>query len=491
MQIPSGLINWLSNLFKDEDEKTQPAVPQVTPPVMQLQEMVEDKSIAPAEAEQTLTPPKVNGNSISEVVEESTSLQAQVKESLIQPPAPTKEECREALLNRFGCITATFEANPTDGERIASDPTADTPQRKHAERFYVCTRDEKDGLTIGYGTFFTKQGALIKEDEELLDMIEFAVWKDEKGNKIIIPDEKKGGTYTEEVVSLSREEKKELIQKLLKNMGTRTDVKQDKLDKFAYHITATSADKLLMYRLKEKNAELPRLVGDKSADPLLEWLATDLHYQGRLKSENLKQMLKENKIIKDTKNGVITGYLKVPSLNKEGDPNLRQLGRRIVADYYEIIKKYNFPDKMKDEERKNHAELLHQYVAGHAGEILGGYHSKHTNIPNGKIFMREIASIGAIQIERDRLGRDLTPAEIQQACEKSKQLCESYYLTGSTPTRVANAKKMAGDAKKQLSEQKIASAKPNANKTLHSAGKNITQTGATSQPTQKKTSQRV
>lgn len=153
MQIPSGLINWLSNLFKDEDEKTQPAVPQVTPPVMQLQEMVEDKSIAPAEAEQTLTPPKVNGNSISEVVEESTSLQAQVKESLIQPPAPTKEECREALLNRFGCITATFEAKPTDGERIASDPTADTPQRKHAERFYVCTRDKKDGLTIGYGTF--------------------------------------------------------------------------------------------------------------------------------------------------------------------------------------------------------------------------------------------------------------------------------------------------------------------------------------------------
>lgn len=473
MQIPSGLINWLSNLFKDEDEKTQPAMPQVTPPVMQLQEMVEDKNIAPAEAEQTLTPPKVDGDSISEVVEESTSLHTTAQKSLIQPPAPTKEECREALLKRFGCITATFEAEPKDGERIASDPTIDTPQRKHAERFYVCTRDEKDGLTIGYGTFFTKQGALIKKDEELLDLIEFTPKK---------------ATNDSEIVNLSKDEKRALIKNLLKNMGTRTAVNQKALDNFPYRITATSADKLLMHRIREKNAELTRLVGDKSTEPLLEWLATDLHYQGRLTGKR-QVMIKENKIIKNNKER--TGYLTIPQLNKEGDPNLRQLGRRIVADYYEMIKQtHPFSANMTEEERKNHAEQLHRYVAGHAGEILGGYNSKHTNIPNGKIFMREIASIGAIQIERDRLGRDLTPAEIQQACEKSKQLCESYYLTGSTPNRVAKAKEMADDAKKQLNQQKIASAKPNATQTLRSAGKNITQAVATKQPTHEKTTQR-
>ncbi len=473
MQIPSGWLNWLSNLFKDEDEKSQPATPQVTPPPLKLNAVLGDKNITPTEAEQTLTPPKMDGNSISEVVEESASLQAQAQKSLIQPPAPTKEECRAALLKRYGCITAGFEVEPDAGKRQNASLENNTPQRKHADRFYVCTRDEKDGLTIGYGTFFTKQGALIEADEELLDLIEFTPKK---------------ANNDHEIVNLSKDEKRVLIKNLLKNMGTITAVNQTALDNFPYRITATSADKLLMHRIREKNAELTRLVGDKSGEPLLEWLATDLHYQGRL-TGNRQVMIKENKIIKNNKER--TGYLTIPQLNKEGDPNLRQLGRRIVADYYEMIKQtHPFSPNMTEEERKNHAEQLHRYVAGHAGAVLGSFNSKHTSLATSRIFIKEIASLGAIQIERDRLGRDLTPAEIQQACEKSKQLCESYYLTGSTPNRVAKAKEMVSEAKKQLNQQKIASAKPNATQTLRSAGKNITQPVATRQPTQEKTTQR-
>ena len=292
-------------------------------------------------------------------------------------------------------------------------------------------------------------------------------------------------------------------------MGTRTNVNQDELNKFPYHITPESADKLLYKRFFEKNQELNRLIGNKKRDPLLEWIASDLHYQGMLKSDKLKAMLREGKILKSPKNGKYNGYLPVPKLNKDGDPDLRALGRRIVADYYDTIKtKFPFSPNMTEEERKKHADQLHKYVAAYAGETLGSYGSKHMNLGISQAFIREIASLGSIQIEQDRLGRDLTEQEILQARQTAKQNAESYYLTNQTTVkRVQAAQKMAADARTNLAKttkvanptQKVAATtvktatktKPNLSKTLGNAGKNISQERTTSTNRRGKTAVRT
>ena len=430
----------------------------------------------------TLTQPQPETLTTANLNEATGSLHDAAQKTLVQP-----KNNSNPLLTRFANFTSFLEVESTARLRHTTNATKDTPARKHAERFYVCTRDKKDGLTIGYGTFFTKQGALIKEDEELLDLITFATYKkDKNGNQISVP------------VNLSKDEKRALIKDLLKNMGTRTNVNQKTLNDFPYHITPESADKLLYKRFFQKNQELNRLIGDKKREPLLEWIASDLHYQGMLKSDKLKAMLREGKILKSPKNGKYNGYLPVPKLNKDGDPDLRALGRRIVADYYDTIKtKFPFSPNMTEEERKKHADQLHKYVAAYAGETLGSYGSKHMNLGISQAFIREIASLGSIQIEQDRLGRDLTEQEILQARQTAKQNAESYYLTNQTTVkRVQAAQKMAADARTNLAKttkvagptQKVAATtvktatktKPNLSKTLGNAGKNISQERTTS-----------
>ena len=435
-------------------------------------------SVAPnAEQKGTLTQPQPGTLTTGNLSEANDSLHDAAQKTLVQP-----ENGSNALLTRFANFTSFLEVESSARLRPSSDATKDTPSRRHAERFYVCPRDKKDGLTIGYGTFFTKKGALIKEDEELLDLITFATYKkDKKGNEISVP------------VNLSKDEKRELVKNLLINMGTRGNVNQDELNKFPYHITAESADKLLHHRFLKKNQELDRLIGNKKRDPLLEWVASDLHYQGMLGSDTLKAMLREGKILKSPKNGKYNGYLPVPKLNKDGDPDLRALARRIVADYYDTIKtKFPFSPNMTEEERKKHADQLHKYVAAHAGEVLGSYGSKHMNLGISQAFIREIASLGSIQIEHDRLGRDLTEKEIQQAKQTAKQNAESYYLAKqSSVKRVQTAQKMSADARTNLAKTtkaagptpKVATTtvktatktQPNLSKTLGKAGKKLPQ----------------
>ena len=474
MRMLDGLISWLKG-EKPKPQEQYVVPPFVSDPTPSITAPTEPPSVptpAPSKEkkEGTLTQPNPETLTAGVLNGTQDSLHNVAQETLVQP---TKKD-KDAFYTRLANFTSFLEVDSSATLRPVTDTTKDTPAREHAERFYVCPRDKKDGLTIGYGTFFTKQGALIKEDEALLDLITFATYKkDKKGNEISVP------------ANLSKAEKHKLIKNLLQNMGTRENVNKKQLNEFAYHITPESADKILYHRFFEKNQELDRLIGDKKRDPLLEWIATDLNYQGMLKSDKLKAMLREGKIIKSPKNGAYNGYLPVPKLNKDGDPDLRALGRRIVADYYETIKtKFPFSPNMTETQRKEHAEHLHKYVAAYAGEALGSYSSKHMNLGISRAFIREIASLGSIQIEHDRLGRDLTEQEIQQAKQTAKQNSESYYLTNQpTPVRVQTAKKIVADAKTNLAktmkldtnitQNNKADKQPNLLQQLKKSGQNI------------------
>jgi len=437
-------------------------------------QQVEDKphqqanSSSPANQTGTLTPPNANALQGDALNNSPTDLHEAASETLVQP---TNQD-QEALTRRMAFTTSFFEVESTAKLRIPSNETTDTPSRRGADRFYVCAADSQSGLTIGYGTFFTKEGALISADEELLDLIQFAQYtKDKNGHLVSTP------------VSLTTKRKKELIKDLLKNMGTTKNPNTERIKAFPYHITQESADALLLHRYKKKKQELNRLIGDNKREPLIEWIATDLHYQGMLKSEKLKQMLKNGQILKSPKGQAYNGYLPVPNLNKEGDPDLRDLGRRIVADYYTAIKTtYPFSPNMTEEERQKHAEQLHQYVAAYAGKVLGSYHSKHMSLGVSRAFIREMATLGSIQIEHDRLGRDLTEKEILAIKQKAKKNCEAYYLSDQpTPKRVAKAKKIATETAKKLAatmkainNRNLAVNQPNTENKLTKVGQNIT-----------------
>ncbi len=433
--------------------------------------------VTPEEGNTTLTQPNASTLTGSSLNPSHESLHAAAEGTLVQPT----QTDQEALMRRLAFSTSFFEA-PSDAWLRRSP--VDAPPRLHADRFYVCSGDKRDGLTIGYGTFFTKEGALIKADEDILDLVTFAQYKtNEQGEKISVP------------VQLSREEKKRLIKNLLQNMGTSSNVNQRALRSFPYHITQESADALLLHRFKEKRQELNRLIGPQNNGPLFDWLATDLHYQGMLESPTLKQMLREGKILKSKKRRPDNDYLPLPNLNKEGDPDLRDLGRRIVADYYEIIKtKYPFSPHMTQEERANHAEQLHKYVAAYAGEILGSYRSLHMTLGVSRAFIREMATLGSIQIEYDRLGRNLTEKEIAKIKQKARENCEAYYLL-NTPEKerveaarqiVTNSKAILDKTTTTMQERAMQPRQANLNQHLTESGLQISQENTPATPIQTK-----
>lgn len=472
------VLNGILNLFRKKPlPPEQPQLPpefitsqQITPFPPQQAEDEARQQTTPSSAEQTgtLTPPNANALKEGVLNESHTNLHEAAAETLVQPTS----QDQEALTQRMAFTTSFFEVESTANLHRPPHQTTDAPPRVGAERFYVCSLDKRDGLTIGYGTFFTKEGALIPEDAELLDLIQFAQYKKDKNGPLVSTP-----------VSLTPKRKKELIKDLLKNMGTIKNPNTKRIKSFPYHITQESTEALLLHRYKKKKQELNRLIGDKKREPLIEWIATDLNYQGMLGNPKLKQMLREGKILKSKKRRPNNDYLPLPNLNKEGDPDLRDLGRRIVADYYTLIKtKYPFSPHMTEEERQKHADQLHKYVAAYAGEILGSYHSKHMELGISRAFIREMATLGSIQIEHDRLGRDLTEKEILAIKQKARENCETYYLANqSTSKRVIQAKKITSEnaqklaaTMKAINNRNLAVNQPNPERKLSKSGQNIT-----------------
>ncbi len=524
-----SFIDTILNFFTGKEEKPKPSpAPQpksISPITQETKNHMDDfdKILAPdpqnSAAVQT-TLKNLDIEKLAQAINEDADLQKTFKsasslyDQSTYPILNNPQKDRQALLTRFANVSSFFEVEAKADliEPLTTLTPNDIPARKPALRFYNCSADEQPGLTIGYGSYFRKNGGLIDEDKkEFLPYLTlyfsagenkgkevfFKEKTDINGNKKIVAVPKDNLTQEEIIAGLATHEKeKELeIKDLLQNMGTTKNPDKKNIDGFEYEISDICARDLLYsrYTAKNKNMYKEKYIGDKKPSILVEWLANDMHYQGLLKNFKGKEKLKADII---DKRNLAKATLPVcdkqgrQKKDKNGKPlfsfSLRRLSRRIVADLHNNkIKENPFPPKTDPIARKKHAELLSKHCAAYVTQMIGAKDEGLYNSPIANKLAEELTSLALIQIKTEQYGRDLRAEEINATRLEAKNLVQPYLSLKGSHNKKTAVTKVVNDTEKllkankatYLAQQKLEEAKNKSHlstlKTLNKSGQKI------------------
>ena len=313
----------------------------------------------------------------------------------------------EALLVRLSNVTSCFEApiNPETQMPDKRTPTAqeraqkkDIPLLMPATRFYWCKGDKRPGLTVGYGTFFQKKEKLTPEDQSLLPSLQIL------------------NRRTQAAIT-GNQPKANVIHGLFPH------VKNDsKLKNQPYYIPVQSADAMLFARFCEKSTDLDRLLSNKGKrvvqkrDVLVDWVASDLYYQGALSWKTGTADFAANNINKQ-------------KLSIKPNPkNLRLTARRTCADLKSIIDANPFTPQMNEDQRQAHAQKLSEYCTAYTSHQMTRANPAYYYTRNHvQAHIQDISSLAIMDIARSYYGRDLTKDEIYMCTERAADISRQIF----------------------------------------------------------------
>ena len=297
-----------------------------------------------------------------------------------------------ALRHRLANVTSSFEApiNPRTQMPDRRTPTAeelsrgeDVPLLMPSTRFYWCRGDRRAGLTVGYGTFFTKQRRLTPEDQSLLPSLQIL------------------NRNTQQEIT-GNQPKANVIHSLFPHVKNDAELRNQ-----PYTVPVSSADAMLRQRFIEKTRDLDRLLSSKgqrkveARDVLVDWVASDLYYQGALSSKTGIPDFAENTINKS-------------KLSRSSQPtNLRLTARRTCSDLQRIINANPFTPQMDEVQRQQHAQNLAEYCTAYAAHQMTKanpqYYYTRTHV---QAHIQDISSLAIMDIARNYYGRNLRREEI-------------------------------------------------------------------------------
>ena len=307
-----------------------------------------------------------------------------------------------ALRHRLANVTSSFEApiNPRTQMPDRRTPTAeelrqgeDVPLLMPSTRFYWCRGDRRAGLTVGYGTFFTKNQRLTPEDQSLLPSLQIL------------------NRNTQQEIS-NNQPKANVIHSLFPH------VKNDaRLRDQPYYVPVSSADAMLRQRFIEKTTDLDRLLSSKGQrrvlprSTLVDWVASDLYYQGALSSKTGIPDFAENTINKS-------------KLSRLAQPtNLRLTARRTCSDLQRIVNANPFTPQMDEVQRQQHAQNLAEYCTAYAAHQMTKanpqYYYTRTHV---QAHIQDISSLTIMDIARNYYRRNLTREEIRRCASSAGEI---------------------------------------------------------------------
>ncbi|MBO7244458.1 MAG: hypothetical protein J6V53_04165 [Alphaproteobacteria bacterium] len=323
---------------------------------------------------------------------------------------PLTAEEREAGIRahrvRLGNVTSSFEApiNPAIDMPDRREPTeaelathTDIPLLMPETRFYWCPGDQRRGLTVGYGTFFQESRRLIPEDQLLLPHLQIL------------------NLNTNEYIE-GNQSRADVIHELFPNIGN-----DKKLKTKPYYIPIESADDMLYTRFNSKTTDLDRLLSNKGRrrvqprSALVDWVASDLYYQGSLSSKTGIPDFAANDINKR-------------KLPKPDPSNLRLTARRTCADLQDIINANPFPEGATEAERQEHARRLTEYCTAYAAHQMTRANPPEYYTKNHvQAHIKDLSSLATMDIARNYYGRELSAEEIRMCRENSAEIAERIF----------------------------------------------------------------
>ena len=184
-------------------------------------------------------------------------------------------------------------------------------------------------------------------------------------------------------------------------------------------------------------------------NPMIEWYATDHHFQGRLvngkgKRPELRKALRKNDISRD----VVGPFM-------PDQETMRAMSRRAGADIYNVIENNPFKQDMRDEEKQKLAKDLVEFSSIYVVEMMSCYYpnSAGYSYQSMKDFGVEMTKLAMAEVAYRYYGRDLTPEELKHIEAQSKAVVHSYFPStkeGSYERR-ENARAILTEKMKKLS----------------------------------------
>lgn len=319
-----------------------------------------------------------------------------------------QEAGRTAHRHRLANVTSSFEApidpvikmplkrEPTEEELARGD---DVPLLMPSTRFYWCSKDRKPGITVGYGTFFERRASrrLSDEDQRLLPSLQ-----------ILNTNTGVNMTTDRQKASVIRE-----LYPYVKN--------DDALEKKPYYVSVESADEMLRQRFDGKTNDLDRLLSNRRRrkvaprDALVDWVASDMYYQGALSGETGIPTFAQN-IIDKTK------------LDPPNPKNLRLTARRTCSDLQAIIDANPFTPEMTEVERQEHARNLAEYCTAYTAHQMTRHSPDFYYTRNHvQAHIKDLSSLAIMDIARNYYGRDLAANEVRHAAEQSSDIADQIF----------------------------------------------------------------
>ncbi len=316
-----------------------------------------------------------------------------------------------ALRHRLANVTSSFEApiNPQTQMPDRRTPTADelrqgedVPLLMPATRFYWCRGDRRAGLTVGYGTFFTKNQRLSTEDQSLLPSLQIL---NENTRQQIRGNQPKANVIHA------------LFPHIRNNAQLRTQ---------PYTVPVASADAMLRQRFIAKTTDLNRLLsarGQRAVAPrdvLVDWVASDLYYQGALSSKTGIPDFAENTINKN-------------KLSRSPQPtNLRLTARRTCSDLQRIVNANPFTPQMDELQRQQHAQALAEYCTAYAAHQMTKANPQYYYTRNHvQAHIQDISSLAIMDIARNYYGRNLTREEIHRCASNAGEISGRIFASNN------------------------------------------------------------
>ncbi len=316
-----------------------------------------------------------------------------------------------ALQHRLANVTSSFEApiNPQTQMPDRRTPTAeelrqgeDVPLLMPSTRFYWCRGDRRAGLTVGYGTFFTKQQRLTPEDQSLLPSLQIL---NENTRQQITGNQPKANVIHE------------LFPHIRNNERLRSQ---------PYTVPVASADAMLRQRFIEKTTDLDRLLSARGRrevaprDVLVDWVASDLYYQGALSSRTGIPDFAENTINKS-------------KLSRSPQPtNLRLTARRTCSDLQRIVNANPFTPQMDEIQRQQHAQDLAEYCTAYAAHQMTKANPQYYYTRNHvQAHIQDLSSLAIMDIARNYYGRNLTREEILRCASNAGEISGRIFASNN------------------------------------------------------------